>query len=568
MDGVFSALFAYNQLKKQGFTDKTIKLNSIQYGARDEESAENKINPEEYEAREKEKEDVKKKGGDIYKIPKKEFKPKKGEALVVVDFAALPDEVVAQFVSDHHADPDKKLKQGKAGGIGRIEFASDAEHVAISYAGNIADSTTIKAVSQMDSAKFTNLFNTLNFPTEYKNKGRMERLAIIVNSLLSKLIKNSPEGVKHLIRTSTPSLVNVYNNLYKEFKLNDLQVQGLREIMAEKPDWNRVDMIRKQLPRGFEVSKDKAKEGGRKEELGTPKEYIEKMKKRGEEDMKIAQTGYFTPKEKAALEKAKEEKRKYIEEFGRGKKSETPEVTSKREALKKEVEDISAEKEKKQGKFHPINRLVIRQDATSTRGYPGRYTASMLSKEGKRFPFTLKRFSTMMQVAVNPDVDLPAKKRINLHEDMKKVLEEIKKKYMTKYNQWAFEIVEKESGGHTQITNISGLGTLGLMVKAKRERLKELEELKDRASKTSKKFSDIMPNKAEEMKKLESEKETNASMRQAIMNDIEMEFYKIIKEKYGDIAVTKPAEKVYDIGKKDEEVKESFVERVLRNLQS
>jgi hypothetical protein len=229
MDGVFSAIFTYNQLKKQGIPERNITLNSVQYGwdADEENRVEHKV------------------------------KTKKGQALVVVDFAALPKDLSTEektsekkghkpeVVSDHHANTKNDLVPGKKGKIGATEFASDSEHIAVSYARNIADWSTVEAVSRIDGAKYTNIIDTLTLPTNFKSKGRMERLAILVNTLLSKLIKKNKAALEHLIRTAQPSLVSVYTNLTHAFKLNDLQVEGLEEINKESPDWDKINEIRK-----------------------------------------------------------------------------------------------------------------------------------------------------------------------------------------------------------------------------------------------------------------------------------------------------------------------------------
>jgi hypothetical protein len=556
-DGIFSAIFAYQQLKKQGFSDKQIKLDKVQYGGYGEDSLEGKVNPEEFEKRETEKEELKAKGVNIYNLPDLPLRPKKGEALVVVDFAALPKNVVSDFISDHHVNRKGDLLKGKAGSIGRTEFDSDSEHVAISYAGNIADSTTIKAVSNIDSAKYKNLLDTLYLPTDFKNKGRMERLAIITNTLLSALIKKSPEGVNWVIRNSTPSLVNVYLKTGEAFKLNNIQVEGLKEIISPSPDWNKINELRKKLPKGFEVSVDKAKSGERKEDLGTAKDYVEKMREKGKEDLERGKSGYFTRKQREELEKSKKEK----SALGREKKTDPEDVKEKREELKSKIETKEEEKKRKQGKFAPVNPLVIRQQATDLKNYPGRYTWATLSKQGKRFPFNIKRFGNMVQVSVNPDLDATQKERIDLFDDMQKVLETVKKQFMDRYNEWAFDIVTKESGGHKQITTISGLGTIGLMPKVKRDELKAIQEYEARAKKIGKKFSELMPKKAAAKERLIEIKEMSASVRESIMDEIEKEFIKIIKDKYKGMEITKPQEKTLDIG-------EAFRMNVYKNLQS
>ena len=185
---------------------------------------------------------------------------------------------------------------------------------------------------------------------------------------------------------------------------------------------------------------------------------------------------------------------------------------------------------------------------------------------------------------------------------------EIKRIFGNKYNNWAFEIIEKESGGHKGITNISGLGTLGIMPKRKRERLKELQALKKRVSELKTvgrgKLSDedkeklataqkmlksteipedekayyeklekilmptmekLMPKKAREMQVLLNQKEAHANKRKAIMNEIEDQFVKAFKKFFNastDIPVMGKRSDVKIPGGEKEYALESFMEEL------
>jgi hypothetical protein len=349
----------------------------------------------------------------------------------------------------------------------------------------------------------------------------------------------------------------VYTTAGKALKLNDKQVEGLREISSASPDWAKIDQIRKELPRNFEVSKDKASERDRRETLGSTKEFIEKQREKGKEDLERATSGYFTRKEREELEKRREEKRA----LGRAKKSDPEDIATKREELKAIIGEKEEEKKRKQGKFSPVNPLIVRQSATDLKNYPGRYTWTVLSKNGKRFPFVIKRFNNMIQVSVNPDLDATQKEKINLYDDMKEVINRVKKVFMNRYNEWAFQVVDRESGGHKQITNISGLGTLGLMAKAKRDEMKAIQELEKRAEKVGKKLSEIMPKKAATLSDLEERKKMSAKFREVLMDEMEREFNKIIKDKYSGLEVKKPQEKTFDVA-------EAFRNNVSKILQS
>jgi len=641
MDGLFSALFAYNQLKKQGIDPEKIKLHGTQYGEKDE---------------------IKEYG-----------KTKKGQALIVVDFAALPsyaeeyklakeefdelksktrktkyeeDKIVElekkvaelkllsdkesgpktkerawhkpDFVSDHHDNSKKDLISGRGGKIG-TKFPSDSEHIAVSYANNIVDSTTVEAVSRIDSANYTRLLDTMDMPTNFKEKGRMERLAIIVNSLIGRLFKKDENLINYVIRNANPSLVSVYTTISKAIKLSDLQSTGLEELSKEKPDWSKIDKIRKELPTELTVEKEKIPKSV--EKFGSAKKETQSMREKGKEDLKTAVKGSFTPKEMEELKNAKESLntvRKSLNDYDDSSnldqadkeelanlKSELDDILrymrddknfskenmesffgarrdkvisliksledkskkisasgGKKDLLDKKakidqlVSELELKKKAKPGAFHPINPLVLRQDAVSTRGYPGRFTGQVLSRGGKRFPFLLKRYNTMIQVSVNPDISKENKEKINLINDMKEMMVVIKKKYMTKYNKWSFDVIDKESGGHAGITNISGASTLGLMVKAKRDRFKELKTLEDRAKKVGMNIETKMPKLYAEIEQLKKERDIEAEKRKEILNNMEIEFYRIMKEKYRDISVEKEQSEKYELPKKEESFKD------------
>ena len=127
MDGLFSALFAVNQLQKQGISKENIFLDTVQYGDKK----------------------LREKGSSS-----------QGKAIVIVDFSQMPKDYdkgpkgtedryhQPDFVSDHHDNSAGNLTPGKKGKIG-AKFKSDSEHIAVSYANNIADSSTIKEISKV-----------------------------------------------------------------------------------------------------------------------------------------------------------------------------------------------------------------------------------------------------------------------------------------------------------------------------------------------------------------------------------------------------------------------------------
>ena len=70
-------------------------------------------------------------------------------------------------------------------------------------------------------------------------------------------------------------------------------------------------------------------------------------------------------------------------------------------------------------------------------------------------------------------------------------MKKIKSKFQNKYNEWAFNIIDSEMGGHKGITNIPALGTLGIMNKADRTELKYIQSLEGRIKKLKKDYTSM-----------------------------------------------------------------------------
>ena len=432
LDGIFSAILAKEQLKKQGI--KNFKFEGIQYGDRN--------------------------------APEKFKKLSNKHSTVLVDFSNIPAGVKPDYWSDHHitkSELNKRLYRQ----IGREEFPSETEHLATLTTQNLADSSTIKAISIVDSAKYSNLDWLIDLPKDFRKKGRMERLAIIVNSLISGLIKKNPTAVNLLIKNTNPSLVNLYNNALKYIKLSNLQKQALDELKKPNPDWKKIDEIRNKLP--------------------------EEMKK-------------------------ETIKGKNIQEI--------PNIEDYR---KKHKEDLERNTNPKTTQFKKAGIVLVQ--TVNLKNYPSRYLGSLLSTQDlKRYPFLMKDFPTMIQVSLNPDLAQELKNKINLDEIRQKVMQKVKYELGKEFPDWAFDIISRESGGHSGITNINALGTLGLMPKQYRETLNKLKEYENRFKRlknTNKRFKEVMPQKYELIKKLEKEKERYAQDRKKIKEFIKQ---KMIEE--------------------------------------
>lgn len=519
MDGVFSAIIAYNQILRQGISPRNITLHTIQYG--DEQRDKNEL--------------------------VNKFKRSKGQAVVLVDFARLPSGIdEPDFWSDHHAYEGDKPKV--SGRVGATEYKSDASHLALIRTSNMVDKETLKAIDIVDSAGYSNLMDVINLPKDFKEKGRMERLAIISNTLLTSTnLLDNPTLLPEFIKETKPSLVSFYNTILKYIRLDDIQKEAIKELTKLKPNWEKVEKARNLMPtmkskisivRGKNVSyrdKIKAIEEGA---LDDYKE-LEDLKKKGNK-------------------RTEEEEIRYRE------------LVNKPLEIARKTKDASMQKSKEPGKFESKGAVLIQRESRMQR-----YIWTQMNKKGLKHPFVIKRYPTLIQISVNPELPQSIKDKIDLNVARNRAMEEIKKNYMNKYNKWAFDIIDKDSGGHKGITNISGLGVIGLMPKEDRERLKELEVFKKRISDLrvygrgklsdedkeklkkarailkKKKITDderaeneklekilmptmekIMPEKAKEMKELLDKKEKYAEIRIKMMDDIEIEILKVLKKMF------------------------------------
>ena len=471
LDGVFSAIVTYNQLVKQGIKPQNIKIDGIQYGS-----------------------DEKMKGL---------LKRQKGQMIAVVDFARMPSDLkpgeFPDFWSDHHEPPEgmvrgkgeKGPQMGKAGArVGATEFKSDTEHIATLHTNNMVDGATLKAITTVDSAAYKNVKDTFLIRKDFKEKNRMERLAILVNAIMSETgLWNNSTVLEGFIKKVKPSLVSVYNTLLDTARLNTIQKQGITELGKDNPDWALVEKIRASMPdkRSREaVVSPKSKMKSRVKELALTKEQraekleqrkadeAEKAAKRAEKYKKNEDIdeGAFEDREELLKLRAKEDKTSDEKARIKELSDPVPRIRERRESsLKKHTKPY---KDKEKSKFE--RKGVVTYAPAKTQ----RYLWSLLQKEGIKSPFVIKKFGSMIQVAINPDIPDEVKKNIDLNKMRLAVMAEVKKEVNDKYQDWAFDIIEKDSGGHKGITNITGLHLINLAPKKVREELKYIKSFEDR----------------------------------------------------------------------------------------
>ena len=514
LDGFFSMMLVYNQLIKQGIPKDRIRLNFIQYGFNASELA-------------------------------KKLDVKPGDMTAVVDFGAIPETYkendeekkfrAPDFWSDHHQlNPEAaKLHKKSSGKIGGTDFGSDSEHIATVNAEGIADYNTIKEITKVDSAKFSSIDNNIFYTNEFIGKDRNEKLAILTSVLVNELIKKNPEAAKEVIRKARPTLISIYSTVKRYIGLTRIQDEAINELTKDDPDWNIIDKARKSMPN--KEMRDKIRKGEKVSSV-VDRDIINS---KAEKDIEKAKSGYWSDKEERELQDLENKERSEEED--------------------KKFKELKALKEIKKGNFKVYGNTVV-QRISSPAATTGRYLpAIVLNSENKRSPFLARRFNDMIQFSLNPDID--SKEGIDLVADMKEIINKADKKFSTRKNGWAFSIIKEKSGGHAAITNISELGTLGLLdSKEKRKKFKELKGIDEKISGLKsfkskdenfiKKLKDlsfdvISKKRSDEYNNLLQEKETQSKYKKMVMDYMLAEFIRLLNEKYKDRKVVKESKHAF-----------------------
>lgn len=387
------------------------------------------------------------------------------------------------YASDHHDNTKDDLTPGKAGKIGKTEFKSDTEHLATVSAQGLMNWEDLKEISKVDSAQYNDLENVISMSGNLKGEGRKERLAVMINALVTSIIKSNKDLATKLVKESAPSLISVYNNALKFKKLNDNQLKIFSELKKDEPDFALIE----NLSKGF-----------------TPSEKKKMLRSGANKDIKPVSS---------------------IEQM------------RKKDLASKEANVSGITKD-----FTP-NGVVLIQKAESIKANPPRYLGSLLSKEGKRFPFIIKRYSMLIQVQGNASLSKEDRETIDLGEICKRAVDEAEKRYGSFSNKWAWDIIRKESGGHKTIWNISGLTTLGAasLNGAERGELKYVKDFKDRVSKLSVdkgRKAELMANKSGTLKTLEKKK-GDADLLKKVSDFLVDYIAKELNSKYGHLKLDK-----------------------------
>ena len=324
------------------------------------------------------------------------------------------------FQSDHHESDDPITKGG--GKTGATEFKSDTEHLATKNVTKGVDAKAVLAFSDADSATFReSLTKSLGL-----EKSDSKKLKLIGDLFIN--LSQFARGRKHrkavalFIKNSGDSLLSMNTYAKKLADAINLQVKGQGALNKKVPNQKLADEVRNELiKKGFKSFALDVKKGTQAKFVNTPENLKEKnVKDFADKDKYFAKAG------------------KYVV-----------------------LSDLSGSKQ-------PSRYLgfTVPNDDPDVK----KYFAMMRSWSGMGF----------FQVSLSPEAPKEVKDKVNLVEIMKKVFGEVKKKFETKYNKWAFNIVDEEMGGHAGITNAGGMGLFGLMPKKMREEYKALVPISKR----------------------------------------------------------------------------------------
>ena len=386
------------------------------------------------------------------------------------------------YTSDHHENTKGDLVPGKSGKIG-AEYRSDAEHIATVAAQGLMNWDDIEAVSRVDSATYKNVKDTMYLPSALKSKDRKERIAIMINALITPILKSNERLAELLIKRSGTSLISIYNNALKMAKLNDNELAVLKELKNENPDWTKIDELTKDLP--------------------------------GYEKKKLLQT--------------RDEHKNYKP------------VPSIQQLRDKNEKNIEREKLIDKTDFTFYGNVAVFK-ARNMRDQPNRYLFAFLEHEGVQPAFVIKKMPGigMIQVAASPLISESEKEKIDLEPICKRALDAAEKEGLL--NEFTKKMILQSSGGHKTIYNISGMDIISNTTLSPNERYetKDLTSYEKRRTALyknalTKTVKDNAKNLADKSKRLEELKGQKSAALAKAMDFIEDFLIKEIRAEYGNI---------------------------------
>lgn len=344
------------------------------------------------------------------------------------------------FGSDHHSNDFGELTSAKRGDLA-AKSPSEAEFFASKYAPGMWSQDDLKAISMVDSAGYTKdeLKNSVFLQKQFNGPNRKRNLAQIVSVIYDSLCKKDERVAKWIILNSGPSLVSLYSHVKEGLKFNGERLRLLEAL--KNGDFKTGKEIAEALPKilnknwtNIDGPNYHDRNGGEIKKASNFDEYREK----NIQDLAKAKTGRKNEADEKKLS----------------------EVKNKRT---KEAKEIKADINSKKGRIMIYNNFGI-FDGTSTREQYQRYLQSLLNKDGKMPPYSMRYWGNMFQISLNPiysnackaagETDIMDFSIINDHikEDVYKYL---KTQGISDFNAKRFSDVIEGGGHKTAIWTIS-----------------------------------------------------------------------------------------------------------------
>jgi len=575
LDGIMSAILVVNQLEKQGIPRDKIKLSGIQYGDNNEEV-------------------------------KKKLSSSKGQMVVLVDFARIPEGEKGKldFWSDHHVNEDinemtkkerdlvikgqtiynpkypKPLKYWFEGGEARHRgMEGDIRNLkTLGLQGDTPEERVRakKAVTQLNpflsghmhlkpSKRPSNdMFLSIlaaqeQAKTKSEIKAERKRLAGTQRdrspysksgASIGRTDFSSETG--HLARTNARGIADK-NTIDAIDKVDSASYSSLEDIYFIRKDFaekgrmerlaNITNILLGQMIKGNPNAVNNIIKVT-KPSLVSLYMNVLKAAKLSEEQVAAIQE---LSKDKPDMEKVNAIRAKLSPEEAKDvKKGSKINAPSSLEGMQDKAEsDLEKHTDASTTKFMAGGPAVIIQNA-SGRGQPSRFLGSLLTKkDGSRYPAQMREWATMMQISLNPELSKTKREQIDLVKVINQAMDEVKKEMEGRWNNWSFKIMKKESGGHKAIATVSAIGTIGFLPKEYKPEFKELSDLEARVKKVGKNFTEMMPRKAERLKELKKIKDDHADERREIKKAIKDRILTITNKELEGVKVkaTKSAER-------------------------
>ena len=429
------------------------------------------------------------------------------------------------YVIDHHDNEDGNLRHGQNGVIG-VECPSNAGLLARMFGK--WSSEDIAAIDMIDSAgyKEDELIDTIKL-NGMADTTDSKALAIRINAFIEQATKKDKDAAIKIIRNSDTSLASVYKNLMKELNTNDIKMrlkkalekkvsynkdgtpktefktdkatgkkipkkskdEEIRDLINsldddEKVNFQKKPKLKKRLVKtenGYEEKLvDITKHNGVDRKLFDPDSHYYKnrngdsisrmsgedeIRDKNRETVEDTKSGYLSKKQKARLEELANKM-----------------TLTSQEAIEKD--DLSSRKSNIFG--HGAFAILVARTQAQMNKYPSRYTPSLFTVNGQRFPFSIKVYNNFIQAAKNPLY----KGKVNfanvareVYNDVENFIKSIPSSKMSEWVKTQFlDDMHYDSGGHGAIFSLQGFEQIKMTGNLKKNYF-ELKDFIDRADK-------------------------------------------------------------------------------------